>query len=532
MTRKNVFKNFLPLGILLALIGEMAYGQSPPPITASGLDTQVSVPVILPGGEVQHNITGGTRPAGGTNLFHSFGEFGVPTNNIANFLNDSTMPTSNILSRVTGGNPSNILGMIQTEGFGNANLFLMNPAGIVFAQDATLNVGGATYFTTADYLKLGDGVQFTALPSVQDAMLSVAPITAFGFMGTNPGTISVEELSVVEGQPISLIGGDIAIGGGLNAPSGQIVISSVASPGEVPFNGPGESADLRLDSFQHLGEISFSPGSFVNTNGEGGGTVVIRGGRLTLDQASIATSTIGPTGGTFTGKPGSGVDIQVSDEVVLDHNSVIESNVFTTVEGLGSGGIRINAHHVDIRNGASLQSKVFSRSIGGKSGDILVEANSLRVRDFGLIESSTEGKGDSGNIFLEIGGNLEVLDGGFILADALAGSGDAGNIEVHADIVLLSNVNNFAFTGISSSTNLNEVDPPPTGHSGFIRIVANNLELVGTEFVSPEISTLSIGPGNSGVIEVTVKEGNLSGQWGDSHDDRGSWGRRKYWSDC
>ncbi len=106
------------LGLCLALLGGVTYAQALPPITSSGLNTQVSAPVNLPGGAVQHNITGGTRPGGGANLFHSFGEFGVPTNNIANFLNDSALPTTNILSRVTGGNPSNIFGTIQTEGFG------------------------------------------------------------------------------------------------------------------------------------------------------------------------------------------------------------------------------------------------------------------------------------------------------------------------------------------------------------------------------------------------------------------------------
>ena len=147
----------------------------------------------------------------GANLFHSFGDFGVPANNIANFLNDSGLPTSNILSRVTGGNPSNIFGTIQTQNFGNANLYLMNPAGIVFGPNASLNVGGATYFTTADYLKLSDGVQFKALPSAPDVLLSVAPVAAFGFLAANPAPISVEgsTLSVSDGQTLWFAGGDI-----------------------------------------------------------------------------------------------------------------------------------------------------------------------------------------------------------------------------------------------------------------------------------------------------------------------------------
>jgi filamentous hemagglutinin family protein len=85
----------------------------------------------------------------------------VPINTTANFLNNSGIPTSNILARVTGGNISNILGTIQTTGFGNANLFLMNPAGFLFGPKATLNVGGMVAFTTADYLRLADGGRFT-----------------------------------------------------------------------------------------------------------------------------------------------------------------------------------------------------------------------------------------------------------------------------------------------------------------------------------------------------------------------------------
>src|SRR4029078_12553618 len=128
--------------------------QAASPITSSGLNTQVSPPSTLPSGKVQYDITDGTRPGGGTNLFHSFGNFNVPNNNIANFLNNSSLPTSNILGRVTGGNISNIFGMIQTTGFGGANLFLMNQAGFLFVPNAKVNVGGMVTFTSADYIRL------------------------------------------------------------------------------------------------------------------------------------------------------------------------------------------------------------------------------------------------------------------------------------------------------------------------------------------------------------------------------------------
>ena len=190
--------------------------QAASPITGSGLNTQVSPPVTLPSGQTQHNITGGTRPGGGTNLFHSFGNFNVHTNNIANFLNDSGLATSNILGRVTGGNISNIFGTIQTSGFGNANLFLMNPAGFLFGPNATVNVGGMVTFTSADYLRLSDHARFNAIAGPADALLSAAPVAAFGFLGSNPGAITIQgsQLTVTEGTGISRVGGNITIQSG------------------------------------------------------------------------------------------------------------------------------------------------------------------------------------------------------------------------------------------------------------------------------------------------------------------------------
>src|SRR6187551_2553358 len=188
--------------------------QAASPITSSGLNTQVSLPSTLPSGKVQYDITGGTRPGGGTNLFHSFGDFNVPNNNIANFLNNSGLATSNILGRVTGGNLSNIFGTIQTTGFGNANLFLMNPAGFLFGPNATINVGGMVSFTSADYLRLADGVRFNTVPdAATDALLSTAPVAAYGFLGSNPGVITVQgsQFTVTEGTGIALIGGNISI---------------------------------------------------------------------------------------------------------------------------------------------------------------------------------------------------------------------------------------------------------------------------------------------------------------------------------
>src|SRR5262249_36060595 len=135
---------------------------------------------------------------------------------------------------------------IQTTGFGSANLFLMNPAGFLFGPNATINVGGMVSFTSADYLRLGDGTMFNAAPNpTADAILSTAPVAAYGFLGSNPGAITVQgsQLSVTPGQSISLIGGNISIQSGtldngtvqparLSAPNGQISLATAKSPGE------------------------------------------------------------------------------------------------------------------------------------------------------------------------------------------------------------------------------------------------------------------------------------------------------------
>jgi filamentous hemagglutinin family protein len=151
--------------LVLLFVSLTSFAQTVSPITSSGLNTTVTQTANT------YSITGGTRPGGGTNLFHSFGTFNVPNNNIANFLNETASPTSNILGRVTGGNISNIFGTIQTTGFGAANLFLMNPAGFLFGPNATVNVGGMVTFTSADYLRLADNARFNAVPGPADACI-------------------------------------------------------------------------------------------------------------------------------------------------------------------------------------------------------------------------------------------------------------------------------------------------------------------------------------------------------------------------
>src|SRR5688572_8491146 len=133
MKSRNVRPHFPWKPLLIALVvlfllqglglRGVAYSQATPPITQSGLNTKVSDPIITGSGLTQitqYNIRGRTRPGGAceTNLCYSIGDINVPTNNIANLLNDAGLATSNIIGRVTGGNPSVVCGLIQAIGPG------------------------------------------------------------------------------------------------------------------------------------------------------------------------------------------------------------------------------------------------------------------------------------------------------------------------------------------------------------------------------------------------------------------------------
>ena len=384
------------------------------PITPSGLNTQVSAPANLPSGKVQYDITGGTRPGGGVNLYHSFGDFNVPTNNIANFLNDSGLTTSNILGRVTGGNLSNIFGTIQTSGFGNANLFLMNPAGFLFGPNATVNVGGMVTFTSADYLRLADNARFNAIPDAADALLTAAPVAAFGFLGSNPGAISVQgsQFTVTEGTGISLVGGNITVQSGtpeggtaqparLSAPNGKIQLASAASPGEFDAATLQPLPNVNNTSFTSFGSVSLAPGSTINVSGAQ--TVSIRGGQfvIAVNDAVLSTAQSSGPPGTISISPGSsmissnagpdaGADVQLTASNVLLDGVSIQN--LTTGAGAGGnisitaapdGGSTSTAESVQVKGG-----QIQTASVGpGTVGDIQINTGSLSMTDGAIIDT-------------------------------------------------------------------------------------------------------------------------------------------------
>ncbi len=169
----------------------------------------------------QINISGGTQA--GQNQFHSFQQFGVNAGQTANFMANPNI--ANILGRVTGGDASLINGILKVSG-SNANLYLMNPAGIVFGKDASLNVPGAFTATTANGIGFGNGNWFNAVGSNNYAVLTANP-TSFGFSGLSGSIVNAGNLSVNPGQSIALVGGTVVNTGTIAAPGGDITIAAI-----------------------------------------------------------------------------------------------------------------------------------------------------------------------------------------------------------------------------------------------------------------------------------------------------------------
>lgn len=546
--------------LLLGIFSIPAHAQVAP-ITSSGLNTQISAPINNPAGQVQHNITGGTRPANGSNIFHSFGDFGVPASHIANFLNDAALPTTNILGRVTGGNPSNIFGTIQTTGFGNANLFLMNPAGIVFGPTASLNVGGSANFTTADYLRLTDGARFNAMPGPQDTAISSAPVAAFGFLGSNPGAITVQgaQLAVSEGHGISLIGGSIdvtagTIGNGTSQPArisalgGQINFVGLASPGEVVASSFEPTPSMALSP------MTISQGSVLDVSAEAAGSVKIRGGQLVIDRALVSADTANATGASV------GIDINVTDNVSISTVDVPALTARSTGSG-NAGAIHITSGAMDITATAVdsfLYSVIDTHTSGsGNAGNVRINTGDLTVRGDPLggltlfIESGTSGinPGRGGDVTI-MARTIEVQDtsvstgnlSAFLLGEGGAGTG--GNVTVTADSLKMTlaqivtdsfdfeqqigragditvnardiNLNNTSFSaagqerGGAITINTNRfmaensqiVAQTAREPGGAIAITGNIIELIeGSSFVSS-----TGGDGDAGAITITASD--------------------------
>ncbi|MGC9502741.1 CHAT domain-containing protein [Baaleninema sp.] len=302
-------------------------------------------------------IDGGQRSADGQNLFHSFDAFGLDTGQTADFR--STPQIRNVLGRVSGGSPSFVDGLLQVTG-GNSNLFLLNPAGIVFGPNAQLNVPASFVASTADALGFESG--WFEVFSDNDYAALVGTPNAFRFDTARPASIiNTANLAVSPGFQLGLLGGTVVNSGELAAPDGAIVVTAVAGTNRVRLSVPGNLLSLELPRSSPLspGEILSLPELLTGGNlGHASQISVTSDDRVLLSGANLPVE----LGDVAIAQPNSdAAALQTGDVLIRAANNIVLTE--TTLESSGSMGLRAGntvivrdsfAHPVSLHAGGDL----------------------------------------------------------------------------------------------------------------------------------------------------------------------------------
>ncbi len=398
------------------------------------------------------------------NLFHSFNNFNLAAGESATFSGPATV--SNILARVTGGAPSQIDGLIRSTIVG-ANLFLINPNGIVFGLGSDLDVSGSFVATTANVVHLADGGMFHASIPGDSVLTSAAP-SAFGFMpepGATPSAITAQgRLKVVEEQSLSLVGGELVIDGGeFFVPAGQINFVGVGSVGEVAIEGDLAEATLPVSPMTERADVTLTNGALVQLNGAlHAGGMAIRGQNLIID-FSIITS-LSPFGA-----PGKVFEIDLGGDL-----SMRSGLVSMSVVGLDQvPDINVSARDIEIDGLDSGVSSGLLTVFGGDAtgGAISIQARSLTLAGGALISTASVGNHPGGAITIDLSGDLQISGtstASRIAAVTLVGPGGGGDVTITADTLRLQ----------GQATVVTETQGPGSG--GSVSITADQVLLSGT----------------------------------------------------
>lgn len=202
--------------------------------------------LVINGNQVVPNGRGTVR---GNNLYHSFDKFNVPESGVNFGVGNSRVDglnIRNIINRVSGDNPSAIFGKIQSSrDFPNANFFLINPSGIVFGANASLDIGKSFFATTAPALGFTSGEIFTS--DLRNSSFPTSnPINVQFTIEQPAAIINQGNLAVRSGENISLIAGTIVSTGSLNAPNGFVDLGAIAGNNTVILRSPGFVTGLEV----------------------------------------------------------------------------------------------------------------------------------------------------------------------------------------------------------------------------------------------------------------------------------------------
>ncbi|BAP56235.1 large exoprotein containing haemagglutination activity domain [Thioploca ingrica] len=478
----------------------------------------------------------------GANLFHSFSEFNLNADESITFSGPENI--NNIINRVTGGNPSNINGGLYST-IPNADIYFLNPFGVVFGPNATLNIPGSFHVSTADILYLQEGGKFDATKPSNSLLTSAAP-SAFGFLTNSSADLSIQgsKLSISPQNTLSIIGGQVKVDQAqVEAFSGRLNLASIVGEGQVVPEVDG------LTSVGERGNLTVTD-SQLNVSGEAGGTVYIRAGRLVLDNSAIAAKTLGAENGheinlnvtslaairggslssSTSGSGNSGnINIQATDEIELSgENDQGVSGIFAksksqvddnSEENIGnSGNILLTTNKLNLTGGAVITTSSYST---GNGGNILITANNTVNVSGEAISKNADGSDQVSGIFAQMytennnppqsgmidirARQLQVTKGGAIDSSSF-GTPPAGSINLRI-------VDDVVVSGTSSQGNSSEIAASvwglATGDAGDLRLAARKLTVNG----GAQIQSLTSGTGRGGDLYMDVKDIVISGFW-------------------
>jgi filamentous hemagglutinin family protein len=441
---------------------------------------------------VEFEIRGGAQR--GANLFHSFREFNVPDGGNVYFANP--IGVQNILSRVTGNTPSNIEGGLGV--LGNANLFLLNPNGIIFGPGARLDVRGSFIATTANAIQFGEQGFFSATSPEAPSLLTVNP-SAFWFNQINASPIGTRSafLKVPDGQNLLLLGGDVGINGGsLDAWGGRIDIGGVANTGRVEFNSDGS---LSFSNAVERANIAFTNQALLDVRLNDRGNIAITGRNITISNSQLRAGIIEGVGDT--NSQAGDLTLNATGDVRVEQNSRLRNNLNSDLVG-NAGNIIITANSLALTGGSQLTTSTFGQ---GNSGDVMITAYDSVLLDginansrstiFSTVEAGAVGTGGD----IRIAANALLLGNGARLLASTLGQGDAGNIFINADRVSLdgNNTSGQIFTTIRSA-----VERGAVGNSGDIHIMTHSLDLLNRA----RLAASTLGQGDAGNVIIDARD--------------------------
>jgi filamentous hemagglutinin family protein len=385
----------------------------------------------------QLDITGGQTSSNGANLFHSFSQFDLNTGQTANFQSNATI--QNILGRVVSGNASNINGLIQVSG-SQANLYLMNPAGIIFGSNASLNVPASFVATTATSIGIGNN-WFNAAGTNDYTQLNGTP-SGFAFTTSQPGSIvNSGNLAVGAGKELMLLGGTVVSTGQVNAPAGQIKMAAVPGTSLVRLSQPGSVLSLEV----------LPPASGSNSPTQ-----------WTLPVLSLPQLLTGGGGGNATG-----ISVNATGQAVLTGSDIIIENGDVVAKNVTAQEATLTANHnltlVDstltttgdlnllAQDTVRVRDSVTSPVIAQAGGKLLIQGN--QKIDIFALNNPASGLFSGGDMVLRstntVGGDAHYFSGGNFRIETLDGS--LGNLFSPDDPVIRASgdVNFASYTGAS-----------------------------------------------------------------------------------